>query len=85
MLKRIHDIELFIKYPIDVQQEVLKKLIKSRTLKLENNMILILSRITIIFQKECLQEHTRVFPYIENNKWKNKMFFGMKNKMVCPI
>lgn len=29
--KRIHDIELFIKYPIDVQQEVLKKLlIKSK-------------------------------------------------------
>ena len=25
--KRIHDIELFVKYPIDFQQEVLKKLL----------------------------------------------------------
>ena len=31
--KRIHDIELFIKYPIDVQQEVLKKLLISQFYK----------------------------------------------------
>lgn len=51
--KRIHQIELFLKYPVEVQQEVLMDLISfAKILKLDTNMILIQLRTIPSLKKE---------------------------------
>ena len=51
--KRFHQIELFLKYPIDVQNELLEHLLHTaKTPKLVNNMILPLLALTENLQKE---------------------------------
>ena len=53
--KRMHQIELFVKYPIDVQNEELKKLVQqAKILNLEKNMIFPQLIIIKLFQREYL-------------------------------
>ena len=75
--KRIHDIELFIKYPIDVQQEVLKKLlIKSKDTEIgkqyDFNSI---KNYNHFSERVPARTYEEFFPYYrENHKWKTKCF-----------
>ena len=64
--KRIHDIELFIKYPIDVQQEVLKKLlIKSKDTEIGKQYDFNSIELQSFFERIPARTYEEFFPYIE--------------------
>jgi hypothetical protein len=81
--KRIHDIELFIKYPIDVQQEVLKKLlIKSKDTEIgkqyDFNSI---KNYNHFSERIPARTYEEFFPYIEKTiNGKQNVFWSEKIK-----
>ena len=76
--KRIHQIELFKKYPIEVQNEVLMSLIKNaENTEFGKNMILIILEIIKLFLKIFQFLIMKIFLNISKDQLKvKKIFFG---------
>ena len=86
--KRMHQIELFVKYPIDVQNEELKKLVQQA----KNTEFGKKYDFSSIDNYQTFSERVPSFTYEEffptikkNNQWSTKYFLVRKYKMVCSI
>jgi hypothetical protein len=84
--QRIHQIELFLKYPNEVQDELLMGLIQSaKNTELGNEYDYLHTSYATFAERVPISTYEEFQPLIERNVMENKYILGNSYKMVCKI